>query len=30
MEVTKEVKEVLLHFAKNKKIYLEGNILQGS
>jgi len=28
MEVTKEVKEVLLHFAKNKKIYLEGNILK--
>lgn len=28
MEVTKEVKEVLLHFAKNKKVYLEGNILK--
>lgn len=28
MEVTKEVKEVLLYFAKNKKIYLEGNILK--
>jgi hypothetical protein len=28
MEVTKEVKEVLLSFAKEKKIYLEGNILK--
>ena len=28
MEVAKEVKEVLLHLAKSKKIYLEGNILK--
>lgn len=28
MEVTKEVKKILLHFAKDKKIYLEGNILK--
>lgn len=28
MEITPEIKKVLLHFAKSKKIYLEGNILK--
>ena len=28
MKVTQEVKELLLHLAKSKKIYLEGNILK--
>jgi 5'-3' exonuclease len=28
MKVTQEVKDLLIHLAKNKKIYLEGNILK--